>query len=159
MRMVPASTSRRKLATMSGTSTSTAAGMAMTRIHWGNIGTSGQRSAALRANVRDRTAIAAVVNVFNSQRIPGADPDAGRAILGTQRGQQLHDLSVDFGSDEPIAVRIERRGRLHLVLETALECEGGRGREAHHEIPERSHQQLLERETAGQRRAERQRGG
>ena len=68
-------------------------------------------------------------------------------------------MSVDFGGDESISIRIERRGRLHLVLETALERERGRGREAHHEIPERSHQQLLERETAGQRRAERHGGG
>src|SRR6266550_8940843 len=104
MRIVPASTSRRNPATMSGTSTSTAAGIAITRIHWGTIGTSVQGSAALRANVRDRTAIAAVINVFNSQRIPGADPVAGRAILSTQRGQHLNDLSVDFGGDEPIPV-------------------------------------------------------
>src|SRR5258705_4944253 len=157
MRIVPASTSRRNPATMSGTSTSTATGIATTRSHWGIIDSSEQRSDALRANVRDRTAIAAAINVFNPQRVPGANPDAGGAIFGTQGGQYLHDLSVDFGGDEPIPVRIERGDRPHLVLETALECERGRGCESHQEIPHRPDEHLFEEQATGERDAERQR--
>src|ERR1044071_6201169 len=123
MRMVPASTSRRNPATMSGTRTSTAAGIATTRSHWGIIDTSLQRCAAYsaRADVRNRTTVAATIDVFNSQHIAGTHPGAGEAIFGTQRREQLHDLAVDINGHQAAAVRVEPRDRAHFVLETALQ--------------------------------------
>src|SRR5689334_16041320 len=105
MRMVPASTSRRNPATMSGTRMSTAAGIATTRSHWGIIDTSPQRSAACcaRADVRHRTTVAATIDVFNSQHIAGTNAGTGEAILGLQRREQLHDLAVDIHGDQPVA--------------------------------------------------------
>src|SRR5882762_1614911 len=154
MRIVPASTSRRNPATISGTSTSTATGIATTRSHWGIINTSQQRSAALRANVRDRTAIAAAINVFNPQRVPGADTDTGDAVFRTQSSQDLHHLAVELGGHETVAVCVEGGGRPHLVLETALQAQRGRGCESHQEIPHRPERTAVRR--AGRRRARHQ---
>src|SRR5213592_2255886 len=112
---------------MSGMRTSTATGIATTRIHWGIIDTSPQRSAASRADVRHRTTVAATIDVFDSEQVPGANPDTGGSVFWSQRSQHLHDVAVDFGGHEAVAVRIEPRRRLHLVLETTLQCERGGG--------------------------------
>src|SRR6185312_10227637 len=99
MRIVPASTSRRNPATMSGTRMSTAAGIATTRSHWGIIDTSQQRGTADTgggAHIRHHAAIAARVHIFNAEPVTSTDPSASNPVLRAQRGEQLHDLSIHF---------------------------------------------------------------
>src|SRR5213592_1389591 len=106
MRIVPASTSRRNPATMSGTSTSTATGIATTRSHWGIMHTSQQG--------RHDDPLTAVVHFFNSKPIAGTDTDTGDAVFRTQCSQDLHHLAVEFGGHETVAVCIEGGGCPHL---------------------------------------------
>src|SRR5690348_2521572 len=143
MRMVLASTSRRKPATMNGTRTSTATGIATARIHWG-IDTSPQRRAAYRPDVRHHTPIAAAVHIFDSEQVAGTDTDTGNTVFGTQRCKHLNDLAIDLRRHETVAVRIKTGGRPHLILDTALERERGSRRESHEEVPHRPDEQLLE---------------
>src|SRR5258705_77796 len=113
MRIVPASTSRRNPATMSGTSTSTATGIATTRSHWGIINTSEQG--------RHDEPLTAVVHFFNPKPIARPDKDTGDAVFRTQGCQDLHHLAVEVGGPETMAVFTDSRCRAHLVLERAVQ--------------------------------------
>jgi len=66
-------------------------------------------------------------------------------------------LSIDFGGDQTVAIRIEARGRAHFVLEAALQRERGSGGEAHQEVPNRPNKELLEEHATGHRGAKGQR--
>src|SRR5881392_3300717 len=98
IRIVPASTSRRKPATMKGRRT----GTATTRIHWG-IDT----SIHLRTDVRHRTAVPPAIHIFHAEAVAGANANAGGAVLRTQCSEHLDELAVDFCRDETLAVRVE----------------------------------------------------
>src|SRR5690348_8523857 len=150
MRMVPASTSRRNPATMSGTSTRTATGIATTRSHWGVIDTSQLKSAAarLRADVRHCTAVAAAIYLLNPQPVAGPNADTGGAIFRTQCGENLYHLTVHFDGYQPLAIGIKTGGRTHLVLQRALQRERWCRGEAHEEIPDRPDEQLFEQHRA-----------
>src|SRR5205809_7767047 len=111
MRIVPASTSRRNPATMSGTSTSTATGIATTRSHRGIIDTS--------QHGRHDDPLTAVVHFFNPKPIAGTDTDTGDAALRTQCSPDLHHLAVEFAGHGTVAVRTERGRRPHPGREPA----------------------------------------
>src|SRR5215212_2042323 len=144
MRMVPASTLRRNDATIVGTTTNTPRRMRTirrtgdmvysmwkVRIRWTML------SSASRGH---GTPVSRGVHVLDAQAVAGADADAGGALLGRERAEDLHDLPVELHHDEPLAARVERARGLRLVRDRALERQRGRAGEALEEAPQRRHE-------------------
>src|SRR5881396_1241103 len=156
IRIVPASTSRRKPATMKGRSTSTATGTATTRIHWG-IGTSPrkcgvhtpQRAVNPSPN-RRTTPYSGSVGCPRPPRGGGrlSEPECRRRVLRTQRSEHLYDLAIDFCRDETLAVRIEATGRAHFIQDAAFERKRGSRSEPQQEVPDGADDAALEQDAA-----------
>src|SRR5258705_10945497 len=144
--MVPASTLRRKEATMTGSTNSTPNTMAATMSSVVGMANPRERESAV-----DRphdTAPARGVHVRDAQDVAGADADAAGAIVRSERGEELHDLTVDIDGDEPTAVGVEAGHGARVVLDGALQREGWTRLEAKEEAPDRADEQRFKRRGA-----------
>src|SRR5689334_23295133 len=143
-RMVPASTLRRNDATIMGSTTSTPNTTPAIRIR---VVMDGEVGECVRSGFRhaDGAAIARGVDARDANDVARADARAARAIVRSERRQELHDLSIDVQRDQPLAIRVESHHRSRVVLDRAFERRGGRGLEAEEHAPERTDEQPLER--------------
>src|SRR5215213_6500526 len=135
--MVPASTLRRNDATIIGSTTSTPMTIAAMRM---SVFMDGRMKEVVRSPVgnADDTAMARGVDAGHADEITGANPCAARAVVRGESGEQLHDLTVDVERDEPLAVGVESHHGTRVVLDRALERQGGRRLEAEEHAPERT---------------------
>src|SRR6478609_408557 len=142
-RIVPASTLRRKDATIIGSTTSTPNTTPAIRIR---VVMDGEVEACVRSGFRhaDGAAIARGVDARDANDVARADARAARAIVRSERRQELHDLSIDIQRDQPLAIRVESHHRSSVVLDRTLERQGGRRLEAEEQAPERPDEQPLE---------------
>src|SRR4029079_5774284 len=151
-RIVPASTLRRKDATIMGSTTSTNSTTPAIRIRFDMDGEveEGVRSGFGHA---DGAAIARGVDARDANDVARANARAARAIVRSERRQELHDLSIDIQRDQPLAIRVESHHRPSVVLDRAFQRRGGGGLEAEEQAPERPDEQPLERRGSEHRRA------
>src|SRR3954464_7714633 len=142
-RIVPASTLRRKDATIMGSTTSTPRTMPAIRIRFDM---DGEVEEGVRSGLRqpDGAAVARGVDAGDANDVARADARAARAIVRSEGRQELHDLSIDVQRDQPLAIRVEAHHRSSVVLDRALECRRGGGLEAEEHAPERANKQTLE---------------
>src|SRR5437868_9830327 len=113
--MAPASTLRRKDATIAGRTTrtpktTTAAMMSV------EMGKAGRRSAIDRAH--DATS-ARRVDVGDANHVAATHAHAAGTVIRAERGEQLYDLSVDFDGHEPASGRVEAGHGTCVVLDRA----------------------------------------
>src|SRR6478736_10097778 len=143
-RIVPASTLRRKDATIIGSTTSTPNTTPAIRIR---VVMDGEVEECVRSGFRhaDGAAIARGVDARDANDVTRADARAARAIVRSESRQELHDLSIDIQRDQPLAIRVESHHRSSVVLDRTLERQGGRRLEAEEHAPERTYKETLER--------------
>src|SRR5689334_23962520 len=143
-RIVPASTLRRNDATIMGSTTSTNSTTPAIRIRFDM---DGEVEECVRSGFRhaDGAAIARGVDARDANDVARADARAARAIVRSERRQELHDLPIDIQRDQPLAIRVESHHRSSVVLDRALERRGRSGLEAEEQAPERADDQPFER--------------
>src|SRR5215218_7346035 len=143
-RIVPASTLRRKDATITGSTTSTPKTIAAIRMSV-FIELEVKEDVRSRVGNPDGTAMTRGVDAGDPHEITRADAGAARAIVGGEGGEQLHHLTIDIQGDEALAIRVEPHHGACVVLDRALEGRGRGGLEAEQHAPERADQESLER--------------
>src|ERR1041385_4053747 len=121
-RMVPASTSRRKAATMRGMKTRvpTRTAPTMRPVDIRSMGWCSLRSCSEGASGDDAPVVLRI-DLFDPDPLPGADLHAGRALFGEEDAEQLPDLAIHREADHPLPGRVEAAHRLGLLVDGALD--------------------------------------
>src|ERR1700730_12865571 len=122
-RIVPASTFRRKDATIAGSMTSTPITTVATIIRM-FMGGWELKEKGSEIGLADDARAAGGIDLRDAYQITGANVHAARAAVGLERGEELYDLSVDVDGDEATSIRVKAGHGPRLVLDHAVE--GGR---------------------------------
>src|SRR3982751_4367356 len=115
-RIVPASTLRRNDATIIGSTTSTPKMMPAMRIR---VVMDEEVGECVRSGFghADGAAVARGVDARDANDVARADARAARAVVRSERRQELHDLSIDIQRDQPLPIRVESHHRSSVVLD------------------------------------------
>src|SRR4051794_23662646 len=140
-RIVPASTLRRKDATMIGRTKSTPITMAATTMRLFMGGSREEESSV--SDAHDATT-AGGVDFGDAEEVAAADASAERPVIGSESCEQLYDLSIHLDGDEPLPVRVEAGHGAGLVLDRTLESGCRCGFEPEEKAPDGAHQKRLE---------------
>src|SRR5690348_5650148 len=158
MRMVPASTLRRMLDTMAGTTMRTnptaIAPMIRGVVMRPCMCDSDSRKSRELLDDRYRARLTSRVYIVDAKSLPSANARAEQAVLWLKRGQDLHHLSVQLQRNDALAVLVERAHGDRFVGDGRLERLRRTGSETHREVPDRGHNDSLEHDRADGRRGE-----
>src|SRR5258705_8183259 len=143
MRMVPASTSRRNAATIIGTTkkTPTSTAPMMTSGFFRNsvnMESSGRKRGG--SGLSNGASVAVGVDLFDAYYVARANANARAAVSLVQRAEDLHHVAIDLDRDQALAVLIEVRHGLRVVLNRAFQGLGRTRGEPEHEVPQRVYQ-------------------